>query len=352
MRSSKQIKKEIEKQFCFFPPFFSPAMDTPEVLENLWQQTLSAYVNNPLPALFKEKLFAYLSRYCSVPYCIICHSCALQPLAMSAGDVLELLERPTPFVETTINGHIGVLAAGSVTPGAWPDPGSSLEQSLFWCSVFTFLDPYKAEPSQHEILCLLGDRQYAHWSAFLSHIKTCHFWVETHPDLSYDADQRFKKYYQPLIKGEPRLEDFFQHYREKVVAESKKHEEHLSDKIIQIRLMEKELRESQKRFKLALEAVEEGLWDWNVKTNKIYFSPRWEALYGYKPGELEPHFSTLEKLVYPDDEKLVMKAFNDHVEGRTDSYNVEHRAKTKSGGLVWTLGRGKIVERDEEGKPL
>ena len=79
-RASKQIKAKIEGKFGYFPPFFAPALETPEILENLWQQTLSAYVNNPLPALFKEKLFAYLSRYCAVPYCIICHSCALRPL--------------------------------------------------------------------------------------------------------------------------------------------------------------------------------------------------------------------------------------------------------------------------------
>lgn len=69
-RPVEEIKAEIEERFGFFPPFFAPALESPPVLSNLWQQTLSAYVNNPLPALFKEKLFAYLSRYCAVPYCI------------------------------------------------------------------------------------------------------------------------------------------------------------------------------------------------------------------------------------------------------------------------------------------
>ena len=80
MRTSKQIKAEIVEKFGFVPPFFYPAEQTPQVLENLWQQTRLAYVNNPLPALFKEKLSAYLSRYCAVPYCMICHSCTLRPL--------------------------------------------------------------------------------------------------------------------------------------------------------------------------------------------------------------------------------------------------------------------------------
>src|SRR5690349_3281731 len=97
-RSAEQIKAEIQAKFGFVPPFFEPAEQTPQVLENLWQQTLSAYVNNPLPDLFKEKLSAYLSRFCAVPYCMICHSCTLRPLGMSARQVLELLQSPFPSV--------------------------------------------------------------------------------------------------------------------------------------------------------------------------------------------------------------------------------------------------------------
>ena len=60
-RTTEEIRSEITGKFGFIPPFFEPAQSA-QVLENLWQQTLSAYINNPLPALFKEKLSAYLSR--------------------------------------------------------------------------------------------------------------------------------------------------------------------------------------------------------------------------------------------------------------------------------------------------
>jgi len=102
VRTTEQIKAEIKDKFGFIPPFFTPAQQNPQVLENLWQQTLFAYVNNPLPPLFKEKLSAYLSRYCAVPYCMICHSCSLRPLGMKAQEVLELLESPPP-IETDIS---------------------------------------------------------------------------------------------------------------------------------------------------------------------------------------------------------------------------------------------------------
>ena len=112
-RASKQIKAKIGEKFGFFPPFFTPALETPEILENLWPQTLFAYINNLLPVLFKEKLFAYLSRYCAVPYCIICHSCALRPLGMTVAEVLALLTEPGPATEVEIGKHSDALAAQS-----------------------------------------------------------------------------------------------------------------------------------------------------------------------------------------------------------------------------------------------
>ena len=93
-RTSEQIRKEIEQKFGFFPPFFSPAIHTPAILESLWQQTLVAYLENPIPTVFKEKLTASLARYCTVPYCLLCHSSALKPLGMKASDVLDLLQEP------------------------------------------------------------------------------------------------------------------------------------------------------------------------------------------------------------------------------------------------------------------
>jgi two-component system, cell cycle sensor histidine kinase and response regulator CckA len=122
-RASKKIKKikaEIEERFGFFPPFFTPALETPEILENLWRQTLSAYIYSPLPVLFKERLFAYLSRYCAIPYCIICHSCALRPLGMTAAEVLALLTNPAPATEIEIDKHIDLLAAQSSPLEEWP----------------------------------------------------------------------------------------------------------------------------------------------------------------------------------------------------------------------------------------
>src|SRR5450759_2214795 len=94
-----QLKADISQFFGFLPPIFTPSHEVSPVLQILLQQTLSAYIDNSLQPIFKEKLLAYLSRYCAVPYCIVCHSCALRSLGMTGGDVLALLETPAPTAQ-------------------------------------------------------------------------------------------------------------------------------------------------------------------------------------------------------------------------------------------------------------
>ncbi len=116
--------------------------------------------------------------------------------------------------------------------------------------------------------------------------------------------------------------------------------------------VEAKLRENEERLKLALESSNDGLWDWNVATGEVYFSPRWETMLGYEPGEVKPHVSSWEGLVHPDDVIPVTQVLNDHLEGRALAYETEHRVKSKTGDWIWILDRGKVVDRDAEGKPL
>lgn len=84
MKNSSAIQQAIINKIGFVPPFFLPAIDQPELLENLWNQTVLGYLENPLPHLFKEKIAALLARYCPVQYCLFCHTSTLSPLGMSA----------------------------------------------------------------------------------------------------------------------------------------------------------------------------------------------------------------------------------------------------------------------------
>ncbi|MCP6758478.1 MAG: hypothetical protein NHB32_06825 [Fischerella sp. CENA71] len=94
------LHKEIEERFGVLPNFFRLASDTPEVTVNLWRFARFAYLDSPLPSLFKERLFVYLSRFCEVRYFIARHVGFLVGLGYPAGDrhCLPQTVEPTEIV--------------------------------------------------------------------------------------------------------------------------------------------------------------------------------------------------------------------------------------------------------------
>lgn len=115
---------------------------------------------------------------------------------------------------------------------------------------------------------------------------------------------------------------------------------------------EQALRINEERLKLALEAIDEGLWDWNIASGEVYFSPKFLQMSGYDQGDLEGNIDSWTSLLHPEDLSKVMEVLNHHLEGRTSSYQAEFRVRTKSGEWQWVLDSGKVVVRDQDGKPL
>ncbi|WP_096603359.1 response regulator [Calothrix sp. NIES-2100] len=115
---------------------------------------------------------------------------------------------------------------------------------------------------------------------------------------------------------------------------------------------ENALRLSEEQLKLALDAVEEGLWDWNLATGEVYRSPRWCTMLGYDPEELEDNIKVRNRLIHPEDKRLMQQRLIEHIKGKTAFYEVEVRFLTKSGEWKWILDRGKLVNRDFQGKFL
>jgi len=115
---------------------------------------------------------------------------------------------------------------------------------------------------------------------------------------------------------------------------------------------ENALRISEERFKYAISAIEDGLWDWNIYTGDVYFSSRWKKMLGYDENDIEPNVSSWEKLIHPEDMGMVMRVLNYHLAGKTSVYETEHRVRTKNGEWKWILDKGKVVEWNAEGKPL
>jgi PAS domain S-box-containing protein len=112
------------------------------------------------------------------------------------------------------------------------------------------------------------------------------------------------------------------------------------------------LRISEERFYLAFEGCAMGLWDWNVKTEEVYFSSRWKTMLGYEVEDIEDCFQSWERLVHSKDLPSAKAAIQAHFQGETPIYEVEFRMLTKSGEWKWILAQGKVMERDASGNPM
>jgi PAS domain S-box-containing protein len=211
MQASPQIIKEIENRLGFFPPFLAPAISTPPLLDNLWQLTLVAYINNPLPSIFKEKLFAYLSQSCSVPYFLICHSCVLRSLGMTAKEIIDLIKVPYPKSEADLRSELNTLTLTPIQQHYWPS-NSTIEESLLRCSIHMFLQPYQAESCRIQLRQFLGMSMYSNLIGFLGYIKLCHQWLESNPEISYQQDKRAQLHLASLLLEEFALAEYFQNY--------------------------------------------------------------------------------------------------------------------------------------------
>jgi PAS domain S-box-containing protein len=122
--------------------------------------------------------------------------------------------------------------------------------------------------------------------------------------------------------------------------------------ITERKLFEEKLIESEERLRLALAGGNLGTWDWNIMTGEVVFDQGWADMLGYSLDEIEPNVRTWEKLLHPDDKEHVLEVLEAHLEGKTDFYQSEHRALTKSGEWKWLLDRGEVTSRDENGNPL
>jgi PAS domain S-box-containing protein len=115
---------------------------------------------------------------------------------------------------------------------------------------------------------------------------------------------------------------------------------------------ENALKLSEERLKLALEAVDEGIWDWNLVTGEVYRSPRWFTMLGYNPDELDKQIKLTNGLIHPEDLPQMQQKLKAHLKGETPVYEAEIRLRTKSGEWKWILDRGKLVSRDSQGKAV
>lgn len=132
---------------------------------------------------------------------------------------------------------------------------------------------------------------------------------------------------------------------EKVISHS------LEKEIARHKITETQLEISEERLTLALQAVNDGLWDWDMLTNEVFFSPQWKTMLGFEPDNFEANIDVWKTRIHPEDAPETLLALQKHLDGETPNYESQHRLRTKTGCWLWVLGRGTIVSRDAAGKP-
>ena len=103
-------------------------------------------------------------------------------------------------------------------------------------------------------------------------------------------------------------------------------------------------------FDLAIKGSDDGLWDWNIETNEMFFSTRWKQMLGYAEHEITNHCQEWEQRVHPDDLEQVKLNIYNYLQGNISEYTKEYRLRHKDGSYLWILSRG-ILLRDVHGTP-
>src|SRR5579859_538333 len=204
------LENEITERFGILPNFFRLASSDPAIAANLWGFAPFAYLDNPLPSLFKERLFVYLSRFCEVRYCIARHAGFLAGLGHASGDrksrrqtieeIVRLLRRPLPKGRE-LECH---LSRCKEDPSlvALVDPDSNAaraksvrveydedaEEVIFGLASHVFLQTANAPACLDALRALLGESRLQHLMVFLAFVRTAHYWTRVHPQLTLEDD--------------------------------------------------------------------------------------------------------------------------------------------------------------------
>ena len=191
------FKREVASRFGLVPNFFSSAPDAPELVAKLWDFAKAGYLDNPLPSLFKERLFVYLSRFCEVRYCIVRHCAFLLGLGHAAGDpsaiqtleqVIRLLKSSPPWQRDLDVVFSGLEALSAVKD--WPAPETEAEDWVIAAATLIFVEPARSERARSALYQVLGGNRFEHLLGLLTFIRTAHYWTVLHPELPLEEDAR------------------------------------------------------------------------------------------------------------------------------------------------------------------
>ena len=106
------------------------------------------------------------------------------------------------------------------------------------------------------------------------------------------------------------------------------------------------------QLRYALTDASDGLWDWNLQTDEVFFSPQLKRMLGYGPNEMKPTLDTWADNIHPEDGRWVRRAINEHIAGLRERFDAEYRLRNRNGHYLWVHDRGRVCAHDAQGQPL
>ena len=194
---ASDLESRIGERFGVLPNFFRLASEAPEIIEKLWGFAQAAYLDNPLPSVFKERLFVHLSRFCAVRYCIARHVGFLVGLGRPAGDstaraqtvpsVVKLLQRPFPRGQE-LQSRLLLCASCPAPLVEMPMADTQMEDAIFVLAAHVFLKTSDYLLCLDALTRLLGPVRLQYFLLFLAFVRAAHYWTETHPKIAFEDD--------------------------------------------------------------------------------------------------------------------------------------------------------------------
>ncbi len=209
---------KVEKAFGYVPNLLRVAEHDLALMTDLFERLDFAYLNSPLPWRFREVVFTYLSRFCTVPYCLGRHAAHLLGVGSQLGpsdesftveEVLRLVKEPTP-THSLITAHLSRLGKKSPVEGEWP---SESESHLLACAVAVYLRLADLSDVKAALDRYLGKTLTGRLIALVLCVAFVHRWTEAHPEITPDDDV------QQLIDRERGVRDWLATYNNVVQHE-------------------------------------------------------------------------------------------------------------------------------------
>jgi PAS domain S-box-containing protein len=332
------LEIEVRERFGILPNFFRLSPEIPEITANLWEFAQAAYLDNPLPSLFKERLFVYLSRFCEVRYSIARHVGFLVGLGRPAGnaqapvqtveEVVQLLRRPLPRGEQ-LKRFLSV--AQNLAPlRELPDAASDLEEPFFAIASHVFLQTSEAPACFEALRALLDAVRLQYLILLLLFVRSAHYWTKVHPELVFEED------IEQLLGTHQDLAECVLHDPEALISN-----------VIENATVAR--RESEELLHMAAQARRMLAYEWDAATDKIVRSEGVKQIL----GEDEKTRTTGQQILsmIPPGDRERLRAAIAQLSPEKPHLQIRYRMVRSDGNVIW-VDRTSRAYFDEHGKML